>query len=119
MTRKVTKKSLKRKLDQLCSQIVRARGICAKCGKTDYEHLQTAHIFSRSNLAVRWDMMNLLCLCDSCHFWSHKNPVLFGEFVKEYLAHNYIPLICKANSIKKWNVEELESMIQTYKQGLE
>jgi hypothetical protein len=109
--RKVTKTSLKRKLDKEASRIVRARGGCAKCGKVAYEHLQTAHIFSRSNLAVRWDLLNLLCLCDGCHFWAHKNPVLFTEFVVDYLGHNYVPLKQRALAIRKWTIEEMQELL--------
>ena len=113
--KKPTKKSLKNKLDKEVSRIVRARGRCAKCGKEEYEHLQTAHIFSRSNLATRWDLLNCLCLCDGCHFWSHKNPTLFTDFVVNYLAHNYIPLKLRATSIKKWTLEELQELLTQLK----
>ena len=111
--RKPTKKSLTRRLDAECSRIVRARGMCWKCGKDDYKHLETAHIFSRKNRSVRWDLDNMLCSCDGCHFWSHQNPLLFAEFVKEYLGnYKYQQLKLKATSIRKWTLEEMQVLLQ-------
>ena len=105
--KKLTKRTLTRKLDALCSRIVRAQGICARCRTTKYEQLQCCHIFSRKYRSVRWDFDNMLCLCVSCHFWAHHNPVLFAEFVKEYLGHKYRTLKQQARSIKKWTLEEM------------
>ena len=107
-----TKSSLKNKLDKEISRITRARGVCYKCGSQDYNHLETSHIFSRKNLAIRWDLRNTLCSCDGCHFWSHANPVLFTERVKEHLGdYEYQNLKAKAILTKKWTLEE---MIELY-----
>jgi hypothetical protein len=113
--KKPSKKLLTRKLDHICSEIVRSRGKCAKCSKTDYAHLQTAHIFSRKYRSIRWDIeLNLLCLCDSCHFWAHANPILFTEFVREYLGEvRYVMLKVRAQSIKKWTIEEMQELLET------
>lgn len=115
--RKPSKKTLKNKLDKEISRIVRARGKCAKCGKEEYEKLQAAHIFSRSNLSTRWDLDNLLCLCGGCHlFWAHKNPVEFTEFVRNYLGeYKYERLRQNATSIKKWTIEDLQIMLEVLK----
>lgn len=111
--RKPTKSSLKRKLDKEVSRIVRARGNCAKCGETEFEKLQAAHIFSRSNHAVRFDLDNVVCLCSRCHWWGHKNPVLFGEFVIEYLGElKYEALKQRALAIKKWSVPDYQSYLE-------
>lgn len=59
-------------------------------------------------MATRWDMDNLLCMCAGCHFWSHKNPTLFTEFVMEYLGkERYENLKQRAKSIRKWTLEEM------------
>lgn len=113
--KKITRTSLKRKLDKEISRIVRARGNCAKCRKIN--NLQTAHIISRSNLAVRWDLKNCLCLCPDCHInFAHKNPILFAEFVQDYLGdYEYEQLKLKARSIKKWTIDELIKLLETLK----
>ena len=111
--KKPTKKSLTRKLDKLCSNIVRARGICAKCGCDDYKKLETAHIFSRKYRSTRWHLLNLVCLCKSCHFWAHANPLLWGEFLREYLGEpNYTMLKKIAQPTKKWTLDEMTILLK-------
>lgn len=106
------KTTVKRKLDKLISEIVRRKGYCVKCGKVG--NLQACHIFSRKNLSTRWDMENILCMCAGCHWWSHLNPILFGEFVQSYLGKlRYEALKQRAKSIRKWRIEEMESYYQT------
>ena len=109
--RKPTRKTLTRKLDQICSKIVRARGQCAKCGEKRYEKLETSHIFSRKYRSLRWNLLNLVCLCKSCHFWAHANPILWGEFVRGYLGEvNYETLkLCK-NPITQYKLSELQTL---------
>jgi 5-methylcytosine-specific restriction endonuclease McrA len=112
--RKQTKSSLTRKIDQTISRIVRARGSCAWCGST--ETLQAAHIFSRKNKRLRFILMNIICLCAGCHFKAHANPIFFTEFVKSYLGDlNYENLKLMANEKKKWNIDELQVLLNILK----
>jgi len=105
--RKPSKTTLRNKLDKICSQIVRARGICASCLKK--ENLQCCHIYSRTYNATRWDLDNLLCLCASCHFYFHKNPLEFANFVKEYCNDEKLAMLHEArNQITKYTTEDLE-----------
>jgi len=112
---KPTKRSLTRKLDKLISEMVRARGYCAWCHKTD--GLETAHIFSRKYRNLRWNLTNLLCLCHTHHFFAHSNPILFAEFVKDYLGETkYNLLKLQAKSIKKWTLGEMMELYETLKE---
>ena len=111
MAKKETIRSLTKKIDTEFSRIVRARGVCARCGKgAEKVQLQCAHIFSRRNMAVRWDFENALSLCYSCHiFWAHKEPILFNDFVREYLGDlKFTSLKQRAKSVKKWTLDELK-----------
>lgn len=59
---------------------------CEYCGAT--EHLNSHHIFSRSNHLLRWDLTNGVCICAKHHVFStefsaHKTPTEFVEFIKE------------------------------------
>ena len=114
----MTKTTIKRKLDKLFSEYIRSRGYCVKCRKTNY--LQNAHIFSRSNLSVRWDLDNMLCLCPDCHInFAHKNPILFTEFVREYLgAERYEQLKVRARAIKQWKLDEMVEFYESMKVAL-
>ena len=110
--RVITKTALKKKLDKICSKIVRARGKCEHCGSR--KNLQTAHIFSRSHLNTRWDLDNLLCLCLKCHlYWAHKNPIEFAEWVKEYLGEEKYEVLLEAhNQTYKPTIEDLQAKLQ-------
>lgn len=74
-------------LDTLWSEIIklRAGNKCEYCGKTTY--LNSHHIFSRSNMSVRWDLENGVCLCAGHHmlsnFSAHKSPLEFAEWLRE------------------------------------
>ena len=58
---------------------------CEYCGKDT--SLNSHHIFSRSNMSLRWDLGNGICLCASHHvlglFSAHKSPLEFAEWIKE------------------------------------
>lgn len=109
--RKPTKSSMTRKLDIRCSLIIRSRMECAWCcvRVESISDLQCAHIFSRTYRNTRWDLDNLLPLCPKCHFYGHRNPIAFVEFIKAmYLTCNqYENLKQKHNLIKKWSLNEM------------
>ena len=106
--KKPSRTTLRNKLDKIVSLIVRERGHCQRCGKRD--NLQCCHIFSRIYNATRWLLDNLLCLCSACHFFFHKNPILFGEYVRELLGEErYLLLKESRNRITKYTTEDLET----------
>ena len=110
------KSYLTRKLDVITSLIVRSIGYCEKCGKK--ENLQCCHIYSRTYKSVRWDFLNLVCLCASCHHWAHKNPILFTEWVKKYRGKElYTELKKRACPTSNWKVYQLSEMYEKY-QGI-
>lgn len=107
----MSKKTLTRRLDKICSEIIRSRGVCEKCGSS--KNLQCCHIFSRTYRSTRWSLENLLCLCAKCHFWSHKNPILFAEFVKVNIGIlEYEKLKETFREITKLTEEELEIKLE-------
>lgn len=73
-----------KKLDIAFSTLVRNKGRCERCGRT--ENLQLAHIIPRTNKTLRWDIFNAVCLCVRCHiWWAHKDPLAFTDwFVANY-----------------------------------
>ena len=110
--KKPSKSYLTNKLDKECQRIVRSKGQCVKCKRPDA--LQTAHIFSRTYKSVRWNLLNMLCLCAGCHRWAHNNPVLFTEWVKNYLGeYNYELLKNTANPTSHWTIDDLQKMLKT------
>jgi len=80
------KKKTKNNLDKLWSEAVKvkAKYKCEFCGKV--KGLNSHHIFSRSNMCVRFDIENGVCLCVSHHVFgnmsAHKSPLEFAEWLK-------------------------------------
>jgi len=93
--------------DSLWSQIIRRRGVCQVCGKT--ERLQAAHGFSRRYHATRWNLLNGRCLCSGCHVRYTFDPIgwddiLRGEGVCE--LWEYEDLRTTAQSNKRVDLEQ-------------
>jgi hypothetical protein len=72
--------------DALCGAIVRSRGRCEACGRSDGT-LQWAHGFSRSYRKVRHDLRNGFCLCAGCHMRFTHNPIAWEDWMLERMGH--------------------------------
>ena len=117
--KKLTKSSLTRRLDKECSRITRSKGYCVWCNMTEHDKLQCAHIFSRTYRNTRWDLRNLIPLCQACHFLAHRCPLEFTELVKSYLGpYEYELLRIRHNAIKKWTLFEMSELLKTLTQLL-
>lgn len=79
--------------DDKFSRLIRSRdGACRKCGTT--EHLQCAHIVSRTYLRTRHDPENAIALCRSCHVRFTFLPVEWRRWVED----NYPGLMSELES---------------------
>jgi len=117
--KKPTKRLLIGKLDRAFSELVRKVGKCERCGRTDRQ-LNTSHIYSRSNKAVRWDRDNAFCLCVNCHInWWHKQPIEAVAWLQTMKTDKELKDLQKrANSIKKWTIPELQSLLEDLRKEL-
>jgi hypothetical protein len=104
-----SKKYYTNKLDKLISLKVRSKGKCERCGRKDT--LQPAHIISRNNRTLRWDIQNILCLCAGCHFWAHQDPLGFTDFVKTASPDRYKYLMEMKDVITKRSKKDLKEML--------
>ena len=86
------------------------------CGKTKF--LNSHHIFTRRNKAVKWSLDNGIALCPSHHtlsssFSAHGTPIKFTDFLTKYRGENYIDLLTyKSNQIHKWHKFEKELLLK-------
>jgi len=116
---RMKKTTIKNNLDKVFSAQVRKRGYCewGIMDKCNLETLQCAHIYSRANLAVRWNLLNALCLCAGCHFYAHQHPLEFADFVKQHLGdYKYLQLKSDAGAIKKWTIADMQELLKTLKE---
>lgn len=77
-------------LDPLCREIVFIRDgfKCVKCGATlslkKNPAIPTgdwAHVLSKASHAIRWLLLNSMCMCRGCHvYWWHKSPAESGAW---------------------------------------
>jgi hypothetical protein len=97
----------KDKATKLHSVLVRARGACERCGRT--ENLQCAHIISRRYSHTRCRLDNAFCLCAGCHIYLTQHPLSMANFVKKEIGINgYMEL--KSISQRTEKVDWLEQL---------
>ena len=87
--RKTERQILVKKLDDLCRDIVRARGECQlklakNCTRT--YNLQWVHFIRRRYEKVKWDLRNGFCGCVACHVFAHNNELAFEERIEELIG---------------------------------
>lgn len=91
------------------------------CGKTN---IQSHHIYTRRNKAVRWEPMNGVSLCAWHHtlnskFSAHATPVTFTEWLIENKGEDYMQILrMKANQISKLHKFEKEVLLSELKREI-
>ena len=121
--KQITVPKLKAKLDIIFSLRVRERDgfKCQKCGKVQ-KHNHCAHICSRNNLSVRYELDNAVCLCYYCHLMrAHREPVEFvlwvknkiGEILFEKLRNQSQIIIDNPREFLEHKKEELANELST------
>lgn len=78
-------KGAKAKATRLHSELVRSRGRCERCGRTD-KALQCAHIIGRRYSATRTDERNAWALCAGCHMRLTEHPDEHMQFVAQTIG---------------------------------
>ena len=78
-TKKTPRRKLAKKALELWAKIIRLKGSCEICGKTNF--LVAHHIVGKRNLRLRYDLRNGVCLCAGCHTMkresAHQDQVWF------------------------------------------
>ena len=120
MTRKYRKKSekakLKLKLNKLWSEIVRSKGVCEYCGRTEF--LNAHHHYGKRAESTRWDLDNGVCLCPACHVYSsvfsaHQTPADFCRWIEKKRGKAWATRLRKKHSeVVKYSVEDLEKLLE-------
>ena len=65
---------------------------CEHCANTERQ-MHMAHIYGRRAKSVRWDTMNGLCLCSTCHMDFTANPLDFEAWLREYVGQGYMDIL--------------------------
>lgn len=101
-------KGAKGKCDILFSKIIRSKGFCENCGRSNGVQLQCAHIISRRYSGTRCELMNAWCLCAGCHRRFTDWPREHSKFITETIGSDqYERLREKAEETNKVDWEEV------------
>lgn len=118
MARKISRKGLVRKLDNLVSLYVRKRDKrCFTCGSLD--KLGCGHLFTRAWYSVRWDGLNCHAQCWGCNFRHEHDPAAYQlKFIDRYGLEAYRELYRKAHTITKFSDLRLKELINEFEERL-
>lgn len=107
-----TQRYWKNKLDPAMSKLIRKKGVCERCGRTDVT-FDWSHVVGRHNLTLRWDILNALCLCFQCHrfFW-HEEPLESGAWFKQKFPERWQYLVENRNKIIKRTEEDYKTLLK-------
>jgi len=96
-----------KKLDKKWSELIRSKGQCEICGKT--ESLNAHHIIGRRNYTLRWARQNGCCLCAGHHTFArqsaHQDPEWFHDWLEENRHEDLEYLREKRNLVCKQDYE--------------
>jgi hypothetical protein len=119
------KKTLKKKLWKLVSEYVRRNGAdengyneCYTCGaKKHWKELDCGHYIHRD--ALDYEINNLRPQCTHCNRFAHGHLDVYSEKLAKEIGYEEIELMRqRSKQVKKWTIQELEDLIQTYKDTL-
>lgn len=117
--RKDSRRALKAELDRLTSLIVRLRDqACITCNSR--LNLECSHFFSRSNMGVRFDLLNTHAQCQICNQRHNTDRTAYENFmVRTYGVEAIQELETRRIEKEKMSDGELKDLILEYKGLLE
>lgn len=122
MGRRITKRSIGKKLDRAWSAVVKENAgyKCEVCGISGTSTLLNAHhIEGRRNMRLRWELKNGVCLCSGCHVFrresAHQSPEWFHYWLEENRWEDLSHVMCVRNEIKRWSIEEMQDHLDGLK----
>jgi len=123
LPKKVSRKNLVKRLDNIFSQYIRlrnanAQGIaeCYTCGvKKNWKQLQCGHFQSRKHYGTRFDETNCQVQCVSCNVYKYGEQYKFGvRLDKDFGQGTAESLHAKAIKITKYSNNDLQELITKY-----
>ena len=118
-------KSLRNKLWKLVSEYVRRKDcdengytVCYTCGnRKHWKELDCGHYIHKD--CLDFEVNNLHPQCTVCNRHWHGRLDVYGENLRKEIGEEEISLMRRrSKQVKKFAIQELEEMIETYKQTL-
>ncbi len=101
---------LQQRCDKEFSKLIREKGKCERCRSRD--NLDSAHVVTRKNLVLRWDILNVLCLCRDCHQFAHQHPKQFTFWFESTYPERVQYLVWAKWLYLKRNIEDYEKILE-------
>ena len=121
--KRTPRKILIDKLDTLAKTCAKVRDgyACQKCGlKVEGVNAHGSHVVPVSHgNNLRWDLLNIKCMCYHHHQWWHLNPLESGIWFKEKFPARDLYLSEKKHIIKKFSMADLEELHEKLTEKLE
>ena len=97
----------------------RDKATCQLCGAKNIP-CDVDHWISRRNMSTYFDLNNLTLLCKSCHTKKSFGYADFTERVTDIVREREGEAVMQelrqtANTVKKWQIDEMEHLIEIYK----
>jgi hypothetical protein len=110
---------LKKEAQKLCNKYIRLRDKdrpCISCEKKPIEHAGH-YIAQGSSGALRYFVDNIHGQCSQCNVWGHGNLLEYRIGLVKKIGRERVEYLEEhRHDIKKWTREELEELINTYKE---
>lgn len=120
--KKQTVSSLKKKLDKIFSQYIRARDnhVCITCGKKmEPNESQNGHYVSRLYTSLRWDEINNNCQCVACNVFKKGHMDVYAIKLRQKHGQDVLEQLHERKyQIVKLNKEFLLKKITFYSSKL-
>ena len=93
---------------------------CISCGKNINGRVNASHFYNANNhWAVRFNEDNVHSSCITCNQYLSGNLIEYSERIVEKIgAERYDRLKIEAKKTRKYTIEELKEIIETYKQKI-
>ena len=81
--------------------------------------MECAHIYGRRYKSVRWDTLNCLCLCHTCHRKYTEAPIDFHSWLVGYVGQGYLDILNeKRQRIQKVTKQYRQDCARHYREQL-
>lgn len=124
MPKKLSRKKLIVKLDNIFSKYIRLRDAdkegycrCVTCGqKYHWKKIQAGHFISRKHYATRWNEQNVHAQCVGCNVFKYGEQYKYSLYLGSKISSD---LLNKSHESVKYADYELEDMIKFYQKKID
>jgi len=120
--RETDKATLTRQAQQVFNKYIRLRDKgkpCISCGHTGNRQIHASHFRpTGGNSALRFNEDNCHAACSICNTHLSGNLVPYKKALIEKIGNKRYEALINNSAVKKWGIDELKEIIETFKQRI-